>query len=133
MQKIQKQSFRKLILTVIGSLSLALGIIGVILPVLPTTPFILFSAWCFYRGSDRFHNWIINHAYFGPIIKEYGDSEGMTIESKVKAIGMTWTAVLLTAIFVLDSFLMRTLIIIIAGIGTIFLLKIKTRKKRITS
>ena len=114
---------------VIGTLSLVFGLIGVILPVLPTTPFILFSAWCYYRGSQRLHNWLINHPYLGPIIEEYGEGEGMTKESKMKAIGMTWLAVILTAVFFLDSFSMRVLIIIVAMIGTIILLRIKTRKK----
>ena len=129
MKKVQKQSLRNYILTLIGFISLALGIIGIILPVLPTTPFILLSAWCFYHGSERFHDWIINHDYFGPIIEEYGDGEGMSKESKAKAIGMTWTAVLLTAVFILDSVFMRAIIIVVAVIGTIFLLRIKTRKK----
>ena len=120
---------RNVFYIVIGTLSLVFGLIGVILPVLPTTPFILFSAWCYYRGSERLHNWLINHPYLGPIIEEYGEGEGMTKESKMKAIGMTWLAVILTAVFFLDSFSMRVLIIIVAMIGTIILLRMKTRKK----
>ena len=123
------QKDRNVFYIVIGTLSLVFGLIGVILPVLPTTPFILFSAWCYYRGSERLHNWLINHPYLGPIIEEYGEGEGMTKESKMKAIGMTWLAVILTAVFFLDSFSMRVLIIIVAMIGTIILLKMKTRKK----
>ena len=123
------QKDRNVFYIVIGTLSLVFGLIGVILPVLPTTPFILFSAWCYYRGSERLHNWLINHPYLGPIIEEYGEGEGMTKESKMKAIGMTWLAVILTAVFFLDSFSMRVLIIIVAMIGTIILLRMKTRKK----
>ena len=114
---------------VIGTISLVFGFIGIILPVLPTTPFILFSAYCYYRGSERLHNWLTNHPYLGPIIEEYGEGEGMTKESKMKAIGMTWLAVIITAAFFLDSLSMRALIIIVAVIGTIILLRVKTRKQ----
>ena len=129
MKETQPQRKSNIFYTIMGIISLAVGVIGIFLPVLPTTPLVLLSAWCFYRGSERFHDWITNHPYFGPIIEEYGDEEGMTRESKVKAIGLTWTAVLLTSIFLLDSLFMRVMIIAVAVIGTIVLLRIKTRKK----
>ena len=112
----------------IGTISLGLGIIGLILPVLPTTPFILLSSWCYYRGSERFHDWLINHPYLGKIVKEYSDNEGIPRDTKVKAIGLTWIVVSLTAIFVLESMFMRALIILLAIIGTIIILSLKTRK-----
>jgi hypothetical protein len=120
---------KKIFYTLIGTISLLLGIIGIILPVLPTTPFILFSAWCYFRGSRRFHDWLINHPYLGPIVAEYGEGEGMTKESKIKAIIFTWTAVILTAVFILDSLFMQIIIVLIAIIGTIVLVRIKTKKK----
>lgn len=129
MKKPTTQRESNLFYTILGTISLALGVIGIFLPVLPTTPLVLFSAWCYYRGSERFHDWITKHPYFGPIIEEYGGEEGMTKESKEKAIALTWTAVLLTAVFILDSFFMRAMIIAVAVIGTVVLIRIKTRKK----
>jgi hypothetical protein len=125
----QNSSTEKIVFTLVGTISLLIGLIGIILPVIPTTPFILFSAWCYYRGSERFHDWLVNHPYLGPIVEEYGNGEGMTKESKIKAIILTWTAVLMTAVFILQSLLMRAIIIVIAVIGTIVLIRIKTRKK----
>lgn len=117
----------KFFYVVIGTISLILGVIGLVLPILPTTPFLLLSAWCYYRGSPRFHDWLINHPYLGPIVQEYSDGKGMRKESKLKAIALTWMAVLLTAVFILTSLQVRALIIGIACIGTFVILRLKTR------
>lgn len=119
---------KKLAYLAIGTVSLALGVIGIILPVLPTTPFILLTAYCYYRGSPRFHEWLLNHKTLGPIVEEYGDGEGMTRNSKYTAIAMTWIAVSLTAIFLLDTIQQRALVISLAIIGTIVILRLKTRE-----
>jgi len=71
------------------------------LSVLPTTPFILLSVWCFYRSSPKFHDWLINNPRLGPVVEEYANEEGMSKESKIKALAMTWVAVLFTAVFFL--------------------------------
>jgi uncharacterized membrane protein YbaN (DUF454 family) len=118
---------KKLIYILIGTISLVIGIIGIIVPVLPTTPFILLSAGCYYRGSSRFHDWLLNHNYFGPIILEYSDGKGIRRNSKIKAIILTWIMVLVTALFILDSLSMRLFIISLAIIGTIVILRLKTR------
>ena len=118
---------KKLAYLALGTASLVLGLIGIVLPVLPTTPFILLAAWCYYRGSPRFHTWLVNHPKLGPIVEEYGDGRGMKKESKQKAIIMTWAAVLLTTTFILDTFQLRAMVIALAGIGTLVILRLKTR------
>lgn len=70
----------------IGWASLALGSLGVILPLLPTTPFLLLSAWCFARSSPRFHDWLIQHPRLGPPIEAWR-SDG-AISRPTKAIAM---------------------------------------------
>ncbi|WP_428244332.1 YbaN family protein [Gynuella sp.] len=76
-------------LIVIGWLAVLLGFIGIFLPVLPTTPFLLLAASCFAKSSPRFHRWVISSPLFGPIIKDW--QEHRFIEKKVKiwAIGVT--------------------------------------------
>jgi hypothetical protein len=121
---------KRIAYVVLGTVSLALGLIGVVLPVIPTTPLILLSAWCYYRGSKRFHDWLINHPYLGKIVAEYSGEEGMKRGSKIKAIAFTWAAVLLTAAFVLESTTMRVIIILIGCIGTFVVLRLKTREEK---
>jgi len=118
---------KRFLYILLGTLSLILGIIGLALPVIPTTPLLLCAAWCYYRGSPRFHDWLVNHPYLGSIIEEYSDGEGIRKESKVKAIVLTWLAVLLTAIFIVESLTMRILVIGLACVGTFVLLRLKTR------
>ena len=97
------------------------------MPIIPTTPLVLLAAYCFYKGSPRFHNWLVCHPYFGSIIREYSDGGGVKKSSKVKAIALTWAMVSLTAIFVLKTWEMRVLIIGLAIIGTIVIIRLKTR------
>lgn len=78
---------RLLILT-IGILSFTLGVIGIFLPILPTTPFILLAAACFARSSERFHQWILNHKYFGNTLKNWEGNK--TITKRAKIISLTF-------------------------------------------
>lgn len=128
MQQTTQSTPKKLLYVALGTISLILGLIGIPLPVLPTTPFILLSAWCFYRSSPRFHSWLINHPRLGKIVKEYANNEGMTRESKLKALRISWGFVLITEVFLLDSFNLRLATFVLMLIGTFFILRVKTRE-----
>lgn len=54
-----------------GWVALGLGIVGIVLPLIPTTPFILLAAWCFSRGSERMHGWLVDHRRFGPMVRDW--------------------------------------------------------------
>jgi len=90
----------KILLSALGCASLALGVIGVFLPILPTTPFILLTAWCFSRSSDQFHNWLINHKYLGNIIKAWQSESGIPSQACYKAIAMTWLGMLISMLII---------------------------------
>ena len=94
----------------LGILALGLGILGVALPLLPTTPFLLLAAFAFARSSNRLHNWLIRHHIFGPIIehwRRYG-----AIDRRTKIVG-TVSMVLIFAL----SFAMRIspIVLIVQG------------------
>lgn len=70
----------------LGVFALALGVAGIVLPVLPTTPFVLLAAACFARGSPRFHGWLLNHPLFGPIIVEWQEYGSIPWRTKITAL-----------------------------------------------
>lgn len=72
--------------TLAGFLALALGLIGAFLPLLPTVPFMILAAFCFARGSDRFHDWLVEHPRFGPAIRDWRTSGAISRRAKVYAV-----------------------------------------------
>lgn len=82
---------------VLGGLSLLLGILGIFLPVLPTTPFVLLAAACFARGSKRFHGWLLAHPRFGPLVYDWQEHHAIPLKAKCLALGMMWVSMGTTA------------------------------------
>ncbi|CAM3422039.1 YbaN family protein [Parendozoicomonas haliclonae] len=80
-----KQYLKRILYLAAGILSLVAGIIGIVLPLVPTTPFTLLSAWCFARSSKSFHTWLITHPRFGKIISDWETHRGMTAANKKRA------------------------------------------------
>jgi uncharacterized membrane protein YbaN (DUF454 family) len=84
----------------VGIVSLVLGIVGIVTPILPTTPFILLSGYCFARGSERLHDWIISHRYFGPMIIAFRDERRIPLKVKIFASLMIAVTMSITAFFI---------------------------------
>jgi uncharacterized membrane protein YbaN (DUF454 family) len=116
----------KLVYNIIGTVSLFFAFIGVILPIIPTTPFVLLSAACYYKGSKRLHGWLSRNELFGPIIRDYEEHRGMRKATKIKALTIMWAAVFTSVLLILDTLKMRALVLLIAVIGTVSMLRIKT-------
>jgi uncharacterized membrane protein YbaN (DUF454 family) len=114
-----------------GTFFLALAIIGIPLPVLPTTPFLLLSAGCYMRGSERMHNWLLNHKYFGEFIRNYQEGRGIPLKIKIWAISVMWIMILLSSyFFISNEYLFLKILLVIVAVGvTIHLIRIKTYKK----
>lgn len=119
----------KIILATLGIISLILGIIGIFLPLLPTVPFVLLSAYLFARSSTRLHYWIMNHKVYGEYIRSYNQDKSIPMQVKVVAIGMLWFSMSLSIFFVLKERWILQLLLGSITIGvTTFLLRMKTRK-----
>ncbi len=97
--KLATARWMRYVFITIGVISLLLGIVGVVTPVLPTTPFILLSGYCFARGSERFHDWILAHRYFGPMIRAFRDERRIPLKAKIFATVMIALTMSITSIF----------------------------------
>jgi hypothetical protein len=106
----------KTILIVAGTISLVLGILGIIIPGLPTTPFLLLTAALYLRSSERLYQKFTENRIFGRYIRKYRMYEGMTLKSKIKAILVMWLMIILSCIFVTGSL---SVILIVLGAGLI--------------
>ncbi len=113
----------RFILIFLGTISLGLGIIGVFLPLLPTTPFLLLSAACYVRSSKRFYNWLMNNKLLGKYIKNYLDGKGIPLKVKIYAISLLWFTILLSIYFFINNYLVELILVVIAICVTIHIIK----------
>ena len=120
---------KKYIYITIGLIAFALGFIGVILPVLPTTPFLLLASFCFTRGSEKFNNWFINTKVYKKHMKSFVDERSMTLKQKIIILSFA-DFMLMFPLIKIDNIYMRvTLILLIAFKLYYFIFKIKTVRK----
>lgn len=116
------------ILTILGLISLGLGILGAFLPVLPTTPLLLLSAALFLRGNRRLYDWLMNHPKLGVYISNFMKHKAIPLRVKVVAVSMLWITLLYCAIWVAGHWAFRLFFILIAIVVTIHILSYKTLK-----
>ncbi len=116
------------LLVAVGWTSVGLGVIGIFLPVLPTTPFLLLAAACFARSSPRFYNWLVNHKRLGPWIRDYLAGNGIPLRGKVYAIGLMWVSISLSCYLVPLPWA-RGFMLASAVLVTIYILRQKTLHK----
>jgi len=102
-----------------GTLFVGLGTLGIFLPLLPTTPFLLLAAACYARGSKRFYNWLVSNRWFGNYIKNYREKKALPLKTKVFSIVLLWATMGYSTILVVNTFLVRALLVGIA-IGVTF-------------
>lgn len=119
---------KRLALLVLGWFSLITGIIGIFLPLLPTTPFVLLSAWCFSKSSERFHTWLTQHKYFGPIVSDWQSDKGIPRKARNRAILFMWAGMLLS-MFIVARFWATVGLCVIGVAVSIHLLRMPLRKE----
>lgn len=118
-----RQHTIKLIYIFCGWFALLLGVIGIFLPLLPTTPFVLLAAFCFSRSSERFHQWLLNHHFFGPIVKAWEEGKGIPKQARNFALLLMWSGMSLS-MFVVGTWWSIAILVPI-GIGvSIYLLRL---------
>ena len=120
----------KIFLLILGLISLVLGILGIFLPMLPTTPFLLLSATLFAHSSEKLHTWLLNHRVLGEYIRSFLVDKSIPLKVKIMSIGLMWTAMLFTVFFAVNGKIWLQILLIAIAVGvTIHILSFKTRKK----
>jgi uncharacterized protein len=120
---------KKAIWITAGTISLGLGILGILLPVLPTTPFLLLAAFCYGRGSQRFYHWLVDRSWAGSYIRSYREGRGIPMKQKISAIGLLWLTIGFAIVFVATTWWLKIGLGIIAVGVTAHLVKIKTQRQ----
>jgi uncharacterized membrane protein YbaN (DUF454 family) len=120
-----KQVKQKLLI-IVGTLSVVIGIIGVFVPILPTTPFLLLSAFCYSRSSKNFYTWLIENRFCGQYIRNYLQGKGVPLRQKLYTSILLWATIIYTIIFIIKPVWLKSLLIFIAVAVTLHLVTIKT-------
>jgi uncharacterized membrane protein YbaN (DUF454 family) len=117
------------VLIITGTFFVGLGVLGILLPLLPTTPFLLLAAACYARSSRRFYDWLLNNKWFGNYIKNYRERKGVPLKVKVLSISFLWITIGYSVVFVVHILLIRIILILMAMGVTTHILSIKTLKQ----
>ncbi len=113
-----------------GTTSFFIGVAGVVLPLLPATPFLLFSAFCYARSSEKFYNKLMDSRVFGDYIKSYKSGNGMPLHAKIILILILWATILISAFTSVDNLIIQIILFGVAIGVTIHLAIIKTSKDK---
>ena len=105
---------KNLVFVILGYISVFVGIIGIFLPILPTTIFLIIGSYFFMKGSPKLNKKLLSNKYLGPYIKNYRENRGMPLKSKITSITMIWLSILATIIFFLDNIYLQILLLIVA-------------------
>ena len=117
---------KKSIFKFLGLLFVAVGFIGIFVPLLPTTIFLIIASYFFMKGSPELNDWMLKNKYLGPYIRNFKEKRGMTIRSKVSAISILWITILISALIFTENLIIRLLLLIVAVSVTTYIATFKT-------
>ncbi|WP_017471620.1 YbaN family protein [Amphibacillus jilinensis] len=120
--------FKRILFIILGSICLILGTIGIFLPILPTTPLLLLTAFLYVRSSNRLYNWLIHHPVFGAFIYCYVKYKAVPLKTKCCAIIILWPSILFS-IYLISNQVFGVMLIVIASIVTFYIATLKTLPK----
>ncbi len=120
---------KRILLIIAGSVSVALGVLGIFLPILPTTPFLLLAAACYAKSSDKLYNKLLNNKYLGKYIRNYRERRGIPKKTKIITISFLWLSILFSAFTATTLLWLRILLFVIAIAVTAHILKLKTLER----
>lgn len=119
------QRIKKAIFITLGVIFVILGLVGILTPILPTTPFLLLAAFFFARSSDRALQWLLHNRWFGVYIRNYREGRGMALRHKIITLSLLWATIGLSIIYAVEQWWLRLLLVGIAGGVTFHLTRLK--------
>ncbi|MBA7477362.1 Inner membrane protein YbaN [subsurface metagenome] len=123
------EKLKRQLLIIAGTLSLAVGIVGIFVPLLPTTPFLLLAAGCYLRSSQRFYNWLMANRLFGAYIRNYIEGRGIPIKIKLFIITLLWVTIGIS-IWLVANWVVTVILLIVAVGVTLHIIFIRVRRKK---
>ena len=120
---------KRQLLIIIGTICVVIGVIGIVIPILPTTPFLLLAAACYTRSSQKFYRWLMNNRLFGSYIRNYMEGRGIPIKVKVFTIVLLWVTIGISIWVAAPNLIVKIILIIIAIGVTLHIIFIKARKR----
>ena len=121
-------SIKRITFVVLGCVSLALAVIGVVLPIVPTVPFLALAAFCFAKSSDRLNNWLINTKFYQNNLADFKAGKGMTVKTKVRILA-TVTLVMAVGLIVMlmKGVIVGSIILSVVWLGHIYYFGFKVK------
>ena len=126
--EISRNGIIRVILLICGFLFTFLAILGAILPIVPTTPFLIVAAACFYKSSERFYKMIMYNRYFGHYLRDYKSGNGIPLRVKIMALVFLWTSTLVSVFVFIPYLWLEILVIAVNTAITIHLYFVRTKK-----
>ncbi len=121
-----KSWYLRIFLVSIGSISLVLGVIGIAVPLLPTTPFLLLTTACFIRSSERLYSWLIKQPWLGTYIRNYRENRAMTRNAKLIMLVLLWVVISYTALFDVSELWLQIMLLVVAVAVSAHIISLKT-------
>ena len=114
-------SIKRIAFVGLGCVSLALAVIGVVLPILPTVPFLALAAFCFAKSSDRLNNWLINTKFYQNNLADFKAGKGMTVKTKTRIL-VTVTLVMAVGLIamLIKGVIVGSIVLVIVWLGHIY-------------
>lgn len=120
---------KRLFFVTLGTLFLGVGIVGIFVPILPTTPFLLLATSFYARGSEKFYHWLLYNRILGAYIRHYIDGKGMPLKVKLFTITLLWLAIASTIVFTVDDLVIRLILVLVAIGVSVHIALIKSYKR----
>ena len=127
--KPKRNRVTRVLLMIAGTISLALAIIGIVLPLIPTTPLLLLTAACYCRSSERLYSWLINNKWFGEYIRNYREGKGIPLKTKIFALTILWVTISISTLFLVPILIVQVVLLVVAVAVSIHILRLPTYRR----